>query len=196
MIVKRGYFDFTENEDWLNEMAQDGHAMNDCRMGVFNDTFSFEKCEPGEYIFRVLVLDKSPKHPESMRYLRFLREGGAEHVGNYYGNAVYLRRKAADGPFDVYTDRDSRMKFHKRLVRGYALSFMTLPALYGIAALALFLLHGNMSGPAFDGFRLGIIIGMVIGTAISLRWEMQYIRAFLFHRRAVKRLKNEGLLYE
>ena len=170
MIVKRRYYDIMENEEWLNEMVQDGHAMNDCSAGLFTDVFSFEKCELGEYIFRVLMLDNNIKHLESIRYLRFLCESGVEHVGNN-GNAVYLRKKADSNPFDIFTDRSSRLKYHSKMVRLYAWSLLAYPAVLAIA------------------------IGMMVLSQL-LGIFLKCFQALSHHRKVVKRLKNEGLLYE
>jgi len=195
MIVKRRYFDIAENEEWLNEMAQDGHAMNDCRAGLFTDTFSLEKCEPGEYIFRVLMLDNNDKHPESMRYLRFLRESGMEHVGSN-GNAVYLRKKAAEGPFEIFTDRDSKLKYHRKMVRLYVWSLMAYPAGLAIAAgiIAAGLLFDISSEWLYVGSGLGV--GIIIGFVLTLHIVIKCVQALRHHHKIVKRLKNEGLLYE
>jgi len=195
MIVKRRYYDIIENEEWLNEMAQDGYAMNACVAGLFRDTFSFEKCEPSEYIFRVLMLENSNKHPESMRYLRFLREGGVEHVASN-GNAVYLRKKTAGGPFDIYSDRESRLKYHKNMVRVYAWSLLTYPIAYAVAF-----------GMALVGFifdlphewsylPLGLGAGVTIGSLLTWHIAKKCLDALRHHRKIVKRLKNEGQLYE
>ena len=195
MIVKRRYYDVTENEEWLNEMAQDGHAMNDCRPGLFADTLSFEKCEPGEYIFRVLMLDNNPKHPESMRYLRFLREGGAEHVGSN-GNAVYLRKKTAGGPFDIFTDRGSRLKYHSKMVRLYFWSLLAYPAVFAIGIGMMVL--GQFFDVSSDWWYAGIGVagGVTIGLLLTSGIAWKCFRALRQHRKTVKLLNNEGLLYE
>ena len=48
-------WEFEKEERWLNEMAQEGWALT---CGGFC-TYTFEKCEPGEYIIRVEALDNS-----------------------------------------------------------------------------------------------------------------------------------------
>jgi hypothetical protein len=195
MIIKRRYYDITENEEWLNEMAQDGHAMNDCCAGLFTDTFSFEKCEPGEYIFRVLMLDHNVNHPESMRYLRFLRESGVEHIASN-GNAVYLRKKAADSPFDILTDRDSRLKYHIKMVHLYAWSLLTYPImlLSGFGIILFSRLSDEFSQWWYIG--AGLAGGVVIGLLLTLSIFLKCCQALRHHRKIVKRLKHEGLLYE
>ena len=195
MIVKRRYYDIMENEEWLNEMAQDGHAMNDCSAGLFADVFSFEKCEPGEYIFRVLMLDNNVKHPESMRYLRFLRESGVEHVASN-GNAVYLRKKTDSDPFDIFTDRDSRLKYHSKMVWLYAWSLLAYPVILAIAVGVMALSRLLVISSEWWYMSAGLAGGVAIGLLLTLSIVLKCFQALRHHRKVVKRLKNEGLLYE
>jgi len=196
MIVKRSYYDFIENEEWLNEMSQDGYAMSDYRMGIFADTFSFEKCEPGEYIFRILVLDKSKNHPDSIRYLRFLRDSGVEHVGSNWYNAVFLRKKTADGPFEIFTDRNSQLKYHSKMARWYTASLLAHPVVM-LAAAAMILAAVLLDVPSvWLYFGVGIAVGTSVGALLVLRVFIKTFQALRYHRRAVKRLKDEGMLYE
>lgn len=48
-------WEYEKEERWLNEIAQEGWALT---CGGFC-TYTFEKCEPGEYIIRVETLDNS-----------------------------------------------------------------------------------------------------------------------------------------
>lgn len=195
MIVKRRYYDIMENEEWLNEMSQDGYAMNDCNAGLFVDVFSFEKCEPGEYIFRVLMLDNDIKHVESMRYLRFLRESGVEHVGSN-GNAVYLRKKASDGAFDIFTDTDSRLKYHKKMVSVYAGSLAAYPVILAIAFGVMLLSRLLDLSQYWWNIGVGIAVGVTVGLLLTSPILWKCFQALRHHRKIVKRLKNEGLVYE
>lgn len=91
-------WEFEKEERWLNEMAQEGWALT---YGGFC-TYTFEKCEPGEYIIRVETLDNSPD------FENFMEELGAESVG-YCFRWGYFRRSAEQGPFDMFSDMDSRI---------------------------------------------------------------------------------------
>lgn len=195
MLIKRRYYDIMENEEWLNEMAQDGHAMNGCRAGLFTDVFSFEECEPNEYIFRVLMLDNNVTHPESMRYLRFLRESGVEHVANN-GNAVYLRKKAGSGSFEIFSDRGSRLKYHSKMVRLYAWSLLAYPGGLALAAgmMVLSQLLDISSDWRYAG--VGLFAGVAFGLFVTLGIALKCLQALRHHRKVVNQLKNEGLLYE
>jgi len=195
MIVKCRYIDMLENEEWLNEMAQDGHAMDDFSLGLFKDVYSFEKCEPGEYIFRVMMLDNFAKHTKSIRYLRFLRESGVEHVGSN-GNVVYLRKKADSGPFDIFTDRDSRLKYHKKMTRWYAFGSLAYPVILVIAVGIMILSRLLDISTEWWYAGVGMLVGAAVGGLPFLGIFIKCFQALRQHRKIVKRLKNEGLLYE
>ena len=79
-------WDFEKEEQWLNEMAAKGLAL----VGVGFCRYEFEDCTPGEYSFRLELLDNRPEHPESRKYISFVEETGAEQVGSYH-NWVYFR---------------------------------------------------------------------------------------------------------
>ncbi|MDR1542692.1 MAG: DUF2812 domain-containing protein [Clostridiales bacterium] len=82
----KAFWDFEKEEAWLNDMAAKGIAMTDysiCR-------YTFEECEPGEYEYRIELLEKSPKSHESVAYLRFLKESGIEAIA-FYNSWAYFR---------------------------------------------------------------------------------------------------------
>ena len=89
---------FDKEEDWLNEMAMNGWVLD----GVGFCRFDFVKCEPGEYAVReeMRAFDES--------YISFMEETGAEYVGRMVAWS-YFRKKTADGPFDLFSDIDSRI---------------------------------------------------------------------------------------
>ncbi len=91
-------WEFEKEERWLNQMAQEGWAL---KKGSFH-TYTFEPCAPGEYILRLAMLN-DPSNFEA-----FMEEMGAEKVGACMRWA-YFRRKAALGPFAMFSDIDSRV---------------------------------------------------------------------------------------
>lgn len=109
-VVRRAFIDYEKEEKWLNEMAAKGLAMTDyswCRY-VFEDT------PPGEYTYRLELLENVTIHPESRKYIEFLEETGVEQVASYM-RWVYFRKKTKDGPFDLYSDIDSKLGHYQRV---------------------------------------------------------------------------------
>ena len=91
-------WDTDKEEDWLNEMAMNGWVLSD----VSWIWYTFERCEPGEYIIR-----HEMRGPDE-DYVRLLNETGAEFVARVF-QWIYFRRKAEEGPFELFSDIDSRI---------------------------------------------------------------------------------------
>ena len=117
-IIHKLFFiwDFDKEEKWLNEMAAKGL----CLVGVGFCRYEFEDCVPGEYRICLQLLDKMPKHPESQKYIEFLEQTGAEHIGSFT-RWVYFRQKAADGNFELFSDNASRVKYLSSILSFIAL---------------------------------------------------------------------------
>ena len=110
-IIRKAYWDYENEEMWLNEMSAKGLALIDytwCR-------YVFADCEPGEYIYRIELLEYLPSHALSRSYINFVEETGVEHISSYM-RWVYFRRKASDGPFDIYSDIDSKIRHYRRIL--------------------------------------------------------------------------------
>ena len=91
-------WEFEKEERWLNEMAQEGWALQNAGFC----TYTFEKTEPGQYIIRLAMLDSSPD------FESFMEELEAQSVGHCFSWG-YFRRSAQLGPFDLFSDVDSRI---------------------------------------------------------------------------------------
>ena len=102
---------FEEEEQWLEEMAQQGLALD----GVGFCTYRFRKSAPGEYRTRLELLAHSPGHPESQDYIRFVEDTGAELVGSWF-RWVYFRKKRDDGDFQLYSDLPARLRQLDRIL--------------------------------------------------------------------------------
>ena len=92
-------WEFDKEERWLNQMALSGWALAEvgfCR-------YVFDACEPGAYIVRLQMC------PRDENYLSFLEETGAEYIGRVT-RWIYLRRDAALGDFELFSDNASRLE--------------------------------------------------------------------------------------
>ena len=104
------YIDYEKEEAWLNSMSAKGFAFTD----FFFCRYVFEDSEPGEYIYRIELLENLPGHPESRKYLNFMEENGVKQISSWH-RWVYFRKKAVDGPFDIYSDIDSKIAHYRRV---------------------------------------------------------------------------------
>lgn len=109
-IVRKLFWNFEKEEAWLNHMAAQGKALLDYTWG----RYVFEDAPCSEYIYRIELLDKVPSHPDSQKYIAFVEETGAVHIATYM-RWVYFRKKAADGPFELYSDSRNKLVHYKRV---------------------------------------------------------------------------------
>ena len=136
-------WDFDKEERWLNEMAARGLRL----VSVGWCRYEFEDCLPGEYSVRLELLKEKPSHPESIKYMEFLEETGAEHVGTF-GSWVYMRKKTADGEFQLFSDNDSRIRHLTRIIRfvGAFTGFNLYIGLYNLYLLFFWGSSANLLG--------------------------------------------------
>lgn len=130
-IIKKWIWvwDFDKEERWLNTMAQQGWVLD--KLGFCR--YEFIPCEPGEYTVRLEMRE----HDEA--YLGFMADTGAEYVGRMV-KWIYFRKKTEDGPFDIFSDVESRIAHLDRII--WMLRFV------GIANLAIGL--ANSLNPVID----------------------------------------------
>ena len=109
-VIRKWFWawNFEKEEQWLNEMSAKGLALVDytfCR-------YVFEECGPGEYVYKIQLLENLPSHPESEQYIRFVEDAGIEEVASYM-RWVYFRKKNDGAPFELFSDIGSRIKHLK-----------------------------------------------------------------------------------
>ena len=178
--VHKLFWSYEKEENWLNEMAARGMMLRGYTWG----TYFFEQGQPGEYVYRLELLKNLPTHPESQAYIEFLKDAEIEHVASYL-RWVYFRKKANDGPFDLYSDKSLKIKHYQRIL-----------ALFGVVfSLNLFAMIMN------------IAIGMIQTTPdrISHNLYIALLPAFISiclgilcfsYIKQVRRLKKEAQLRE
>lgn len=107
-VVRKWFWvwDFEKEEQWLNMMAESGWVLN--KVGFCR--FEFIPCKPGEYAVRLEMREEDPA------YISFMSEMDTEYVGRV-AQWLYFRRKTADGPFELFSDLDSRMAHLNRINR-------------------------------------------------------------------------------
>ena len=176
-VIRKAYWNYEREEKWLNGLAAKGLSMTDyswCR-------YVLEETPPGEYVYRIELLDHLATHPESIRYIAFVEETGAECIATYL-RWVYFRKKTADGPFELYSDNTSRIA-HYRRVRAFWLVFLILE----FAAFAINIVTGLIP-------RISVVNLVCAGVIL---W-MFILFAFLFAQmtRQIRRLKREQKITE
>lgn len=112
-VIRKAFWDYEQEEKWLNEMSAKGLALTDCS-GLRH---VFEDAPNNQYIYRLELLEKLPTNPESRAYLKFLEDNGVECVSTF-ARWVYLRKNASEGAFYIFSDIDSKIKHYKRVFTG------------------------------------------------------------------------------
>lgn len=108
MTKFRMFFNKDKETEWLNELAVRGYAMR----SFFANFYTFDECTPGQYIYQI---DFSPEfgHVHSA-YREFMQETGVEIVC-IWGFWVFLRKRAAEGPFELYSDVESTIDHYDKI---------------------------------------------------------------------------------
>ena len=99
-------WDFEKEERWLNEMAMNGWIL----VSVGWCRYTFQRCEPGAFTLRLEM------HPVDDAYIDFLQDTGVICIGRVL-QWIYLCKPAEAGPFDLFSDLDSRIAHLKRIAK-------------------------------------------------------------------------------
>lgn len=103
------YFDKDKEEQWLNEMAAKGWSMK----SFFAGRYTFEQTQPGEYLYQVELLPRNVK--EKAEYLHFLEHEMGVELVQEWGFWIFLRKKANEGAFELYTDAVSKAEHYRKI---------------------------------------------------------------------------------
>lgn len=109
----RLYFDKDTEQDWLMEMSNQGWAFQDFFLGVY----TFKPSGPGEYIYQIDLLDDGVGAKKD--FSEFMEDSGVEVVAQWY-RWVYLRKRSVDGPFEMYTDIESKIMQYERMKKFFS----------------------------------------------------------------------------
>lgn len=117
MVKFKVYVNKDDETAYLNKMAEKGYAMTGFCMGFY----FFDSCLPGEYIYQVDITEGLFR--VSNDYREFMREMGVEIIC-LWGPWVILRKKAADGPFVLYTDVESSIEHYEKIKKTFKIAIL------------------------------------------------------------------------
>jgi hypothetical protein len=184
-IVRKAYWDYEKEEKWLNEMSAKGLMLTDYSWY----RYVFEEGPKGAYIYRIELLPNWHSHPESVAYIRFLEESGVECMAVYM-RWIYLRKKVSEGPFDIYSDVESRIGHYKRVHTFWAtLMSMDFAAAFinaVVVVLSLIFPEWGDSFPTTNAVCAGVML--VIGILL--------LRLGIPIRKKIRKLKKEKAVRE
>ncbi len=182
-VVWKAYWDFEKEEKWLNEMSAKGMALTDyswCR-------YVFTEAPKNDYIYRLELLENVPSHAESVAYIRFLEESGIECVATY-NRWIFLRKKSSEGPFDIYSDIESKINHYRRVS-----TFLGTIGLLNLFVFLINIVNGIVSILKYHSRYLTYISPVICLNGIfgvCLTWLV------IGYLRKVSKLKKEKQLHE
>lgn len=169
-------WDFDKEEKWLNEMASKGLTLT----SIGYCTYVFEDTLPGEYSIKLEMLKDVPSKPESIKYIQFVEETGAEYLGSML-RWVYFRKKKEYGEFELYSDYPARIK-HLTMIFNFLLIMSLVNLANGLNNLIL-------------GLTNQFIVNTILGIMVLLLSLVFLIGAYkLWKKRDI--LKKEAQLFE
>lgn len=115
MVKFKLMFNKDEETVYLNQMADTGYAMT----GFCAGFYTFDKCQPGAYHYQVDISEGFFR--VSNDYREFMQEMNVEIVC-IWGMWVILRKKAADGPFVLYTDLESTIEYYEKIKKMFKIA--------------------------------------------------------------------------
>lgn len=153
--VYRCFLDYEKEEAWVNDMAEQGWHLKRTMVGYF----IFEKGEPGQYIYRNELV-KGKKQD----YYDFLETMNIEFVSKF-GVWAYYRKKKSEGPFELFSDNSSKIKYLTSISRLFIAAIL-LNLLFGFINLYMGLGESTERfiniGVSFLNFVVVIIVCMQI----------------------------------
>lgn len=173
-IVHKNFFVWQADleEKWLNEMSAQGWQL----LSVALFRYEFEQGDKGEYCYRLELLEDWPTHPNSMEYIRFVEETGAEFIGRVK-RWVYFRKRTADGAFELFSDIKSQLTVNMRSVQLLTVLFFVelaylLPASYMLYTAPHLLLAGVIALNAVLELLMSIGLVKMLAKRSQLKREL------------------------
>ena len=155
-----------EEEQWLNSMARNG--WNLVRID-FLVRYVFERGTAGEYIYKLDLPDSLERGMDEQQYCDFLKECGIDVVCRQK-QWLFLRKKAADGPFaekdDLFAKLQITNKAYDYAIRTLSTLLRVFTVLLCGVILAQMIVTNHELSSVFEGVRIGIGTSVVIATTI------------------------------
>ncbi|QSF46565.1 DUF2812 domain-containing protein [Paenibacillus tianjinensis] len=184
--VRKLFFNFEKEEQWLNNMAAKGLALTEYSLA----RYVFEDSAKGEYIYRIELLEDGIKGAKSVEYLQFMEEAGVERVPMNKGQVSYnkwviFRRRASEGPFIIYSDTDSKIMHYRRIHRLWI----------SLALMELIIGFLNVGLVAMDYISIVSNINLVMGLMLIILGAA-FLLFSLPVRKKINKLQSDKLIRE
>lgn len=157
-----------EEEQWLNSMARNG--WNLVRID-FLVRYVFERGTAGEYLYKLDLPDNLEHGMDEQQYCDFLKECGIDVVCRQK-QWLFLRKKAADGPFNEKGDNLSRLKMTNKAYDYAIRTLSTLLRVFTLLLCGVILLQTVVTDFELSAILEGVMIGIGTGAliAVTVMW--------------------------
>lgn len=176
--------EYEQEEQWLNEMAKEGWnltAVGLCR-------YIFRRGTPGEYIYKLDVVERTASDEVRESYFNFLTECNIRVVGELK-DWLFLQKKASDGPFDMKDDTYAKLRHINKIYSFTMRTFCRLLTTFACIVVGCFVGLLISSNPQLDDFFRGIMLGCASSAIVVL--AVVWIRIINKLRRQVNKLIDD-----
>lgn len=174
-----------EEEQWLNSMARNG--WNLVRID-FLVRYVFERGTAGEYLYKLDLPDNLEHGMDEQQYCDFLKECEIDVVCRQK-QWLFLRKKAADGPFNEKGDNLSRLKMTNKAYDYAIRTLSTLLRVFTLQLCAVILLQAVVTNFDLSSILEGVMIG--IGTSAIIATTIIWVPLLNCLRKKMNNLIDE-----
>jgi len=157
----RLYLDKDTEQDWLMKMSKEGWAFSKFVLGVY----TFVPCEPGQYIYQIDLLDNWVGDKKD--FAEFMEDSGIEVVSQWY-RWVFLRKKAAEGPFDLYTDTESKIAQYSRVRKFFSIGLLVEIVCFFVE------LNSAVRTGDFSLWLITFLLGFIVLAFLRMVWKCRW----------------------
>ncbi|MBR5820623.1 MAG: DUF2812 domain-containing protein [Alistipes sp.] len=155
--------EYEQEEQWLNEMAREGWnltAVGLCR-------YIFRRGTPGEYIYKLDIVERTASDEVKESYFNFLSECNIRIVGELK-DWLFLQKRAADGPFDMKDDTYAKLRQVNKVYSFAVRTLCRLLASFAIIILINALCSAIASSFAVSEFCHAVMFGCATSAIVIL----------------------------
>lgn len=161
MLKFKLFYDKDAEEDWLKKMCLDGWAFKKFFLGFY----TFKKCEPGEYSYQIDLLDNWSG--EKGDYAAFMEDAGVKVIGQWW-RWVYLQKNVSDGPFEMYTDAESKVAHYSKIK-----NFFKVALVVEISCVLIELMATIRTGSYIFGICTALLVAISLGI-LKMIWKCNW----------------------
>ena len=174
-----------EEEQWLNSMARNGWNLVRTDFLV---RYVFERGTAGEYLYKLDLPDNLERGMDEQQYCDFLKECEIDVVCRQK-QWLFLRKKAADGPFNEKGDNLSRLKMTNKAYDYAIRTLSTLLRVFTLQLCAVILLQAVVTNFDLSSILEGVMIG--IGTSAIIATTIIWVPLLNCLRKKMNNLIDE-----